>query len=178
MASVPRTNERQMHFILKLFLFSDLVVAFPKGLYSYRLNEALLETAFKQVQGWKSSLEWCLQGVCNNIFYHKLQDYLKKWPTTQHTTKVAISNFYLAIDKNLREIGRHPDNIYRFIERVATTTEPDELMTYKSVTELKDMRAEVKHCTEHVSTLSCQVSELKQQLEESREQLHLQVCLA
>ena len=65
------------------------MVTFPKEPNSYRLNEALLETAFKQVQCGKPSLEWCLQGVPNNIFYHKLQDYLKKWPTTQHTTKVV-----------------------------------------------------------------------------------------
>ena len=148
--------------LVRLALSSDAAVAFPKELYSYGLNEALLEIVFQQVQSGKASLKWCLQGVPNRSFYHKLHEFLKKWPTTRHTTKVAIGTFYLAIDKNLRDEGGRPDNIYRFIERVASATEPDELMTYNvGVTELKAMRAEVKHCTGHVSTLSCQVSELK-----------------
>ena len=43
-----------------------------------------------------------------------------------------------------------------FIERVASLSEPDELMTYGDATDIKAMRREVKHCTEHVSNLGCQ----------------------
>lgn len=48
-------------------------------------------------------------------------------------------------------------------------------MTYDKgacITELKTMRSELKHCTDHVTSLNREVNELKQQLEESRKQLH------
>ena len=89
---------------------------------------------------------------------------------TQCTTKVAIGKFYLAIDKNLQEKGGRPDNVYRYIDRIQVS-DPDELMVYGSLAELNAMQVEVKHCTNHVSDLTCQVSELKFQLEESRKQL-------
>ena len=58
-----------------------------------------------------------LSGVCKVylIIYStkKLHDFLKKWPTTQNTTTVAIGNFYLAIDKNLREKGGRPDDLLK-----------------------------------------------------------------
>ena len=49
-------------------------------------------------------------------------------------------------------------------------------MSYGCVAELKSMRAEVKVCTENVSSLSCQVFELKQQLEESKRQFQAAKC--
>ena len=121
-------------------------------------------------------LNWHLRGVPSKSVYHKLHEFLKRWPTTKHSTKGEIGKFYLAIDKNLQGKGGRPDNIYRFIERVTSATDSDEVMIYKGVTELNAMQAEVKHCTENVSTLSCQVSELKQQLEESTKQLQAAKC--
>ena len=50
-------------------------------------------------------------------------------------------------------------------------------MTYdKDIAELKAMRADVKHCTEHIAKLNVEVSELKQQLQTSRKQLHSAQC--
>ena len=90
---------------------------------------------------------------------------------------MAIGKFYVAIDKNLKEKGSRSDNVYRFIERVAKSSEPDKLMTYgKGITELKTLRAGVKHCTELITDLSTQVNELAQQLEASRIQLQSAQC--
>ena len=139
------------------------------------MNEELLASVFHQVESGKTTLKWCLKGVPNILFYQKLHTFLKKWPVTCQSTKVAIGKFYIAIDKNVRERGSRPDNVYRFIERVAKSSESDKLMTYDKgacITELKTMRSELKHCTDHVTSLNREVNELKQQLEESRKQLH------
>ena len=150
-------------------------VEFPEELYNYGLDEALLKTVFRQVESGRGSLKWCLHGIPSKSFYKNLHQFLKKWPMTQCTTKVAIGQFYLAIDKNLQEKGGRPDNVYRFIDRIQVS-DPDELMVYANLAELKAMQAEVKHCTNHVSDLTCQVSELKFQLEESRKQLESAKC--
>ena len=150
-------------------------VEFPEELYNYGLDEALLKTVFRQVESGRGSLKWCLHGIPSKSFYKILHQFFKKWPMTQCTTKVAIGEFYLAIDKNLQEKGGRPDNVYRFIDRIQVS-DPDELMVYGSLAELKAMQAEVKHCTNHVSHLTCQVSELKFQLEESRKQLEFANC--
>ena len=149
------------------------MVEFPEELCHYGLNEALLGTVFEQVQHGESSLKWTLYGVPNNLFYQKLHGFLKKWPAARITTKVAIGKFYLAIDKNL---GGRPDNVYRYIERVASVSEPDQLMSYGCATEVRSMRADIKHCTGHVYNLSSQVSELKQQLTESKKELEAAKC--
>ena len=160
-------------------LCSDSSVVFPKELYIYGLDEELLTLVFDQVQSEKEKkpLRWCLQGVPNNDFYQILHPFLKKWPKSRLTTKVAIGKFYIAIDRNLREKGCRPDNVYRFVERVANTGHPDELVTYdRGITELKAMQSEVTRCTEYVTNLGTQVCELKQQLEESKKQLHSARC--
>ena len=132
----------------------------------------MLKTVFQQVQSGKRPLKWYLHGIPPKAFYKELHGFLKKWPLTQSTTKVAIGNFYLAIDKNLHEKGGRPDNIYRLIDRVAKCSNVDEMMVYGSLTELRSMQAEVKEYTDRVFDLTCQVSELKHQLEESRKELH------
>ena len=149
------------------------MVEFPEELCHYGLNEALLGTVFEQVQHGESSLKWTLYGVPNNLFYQKLHGFLKKWPAARITTKVAIGKFYLAIDKNL---GGRPDNVYKYIERVASVSEPDQLMSYGCATEVRSMRADIKHCTGHVYNMSSQVSELKQQLTESKKELEAAKC--
>ena len=95
---------------------------------------------------------------------------------TYHIAKAAIGNFYVAIDKNLKEKGSRPDNVYRFIENIAKSEPSDKLMMYgKStyVNELKAMRAQVQQSTEHITQIDI---ELKQKLEASRKQLHSARC--
>ena len=160
-----------------LSLVSDPVV-FPEELHSYGLDEQTLVSVFQQVQKGKEPLVWSLKGILNNGFYQKLHPFLKKWSVTCGTTKVAIGKFYIAIDRNLRERSR-ADNVYRFIERVAKSTQlPDEVMKYddNSDIHIKSVRVELKQSTEKVETLSMELSELRQQLEASRRQLHSANC--
>ena len=91
---------------------------------------------------------------------------------------MAIGKFYIAIDRNLRERSR-ADNVYRFIERVAKSTQlPDEVMKYddNSDIHIKSVRVELKQSTEKVETLSMELSELRKQLEASRRQPHSANC--
>lgn len=86
----------------------------------------------------------------------------------------------MPIDKNLEEKGSREDNAYRFIERVTKSTQASKsgsLMTNdKAFSELKEMCTELRHCTEHVTSLCLEVNELKQLLEASRKQLQSARC--
>lgn len=68
--------------------------------------------------------------------------------------------------------------VWGFIERVAKSTQlPDEVMKYdNSDVHIKSVRVELKQSTEKVETLSMELSELRQQLEASRRQLHSANC--
>lgn len=96
----------------------DHVVEFPYELSNYGLTESLLEEVWSQVECAATSLKWCLEGVPNVCFYQDLFCFLKSWHKSNQATKVSIGRFCIAIDKNLQDKGCHPDNAYKFIERV------------------------------------------------------------
>ena len=57
---------------------------------------------------------------------------------------------------------------------------PDQLMIYgheNHLSEIKTLQFSTKHCTEQVQKLSMEVTELKQQLESSKKQLHSAHCV-
>lgn len=152
---------------------------FPKELHCYGLDEELLAAVFAQVSSGKKHLHWCLQGVPNVGFYQKLHPFLKKWHITCQSTKVAIGKFYIAIDKHLRERGSRPDNVYRFIEKVANMqpSAAEKIMMYdNSITKLKVMQAEVRSCTEDLRKMDAEVANLRDQLKQSRDKLHSTQC--
>ena len=73
-----------------------MMVAFPKELHSYGLNENTLLVVFDQVQTGDIPLQWQLKGVPNADFYIKLHPFIKKWSVTKNATKVAVGKFYIA----------------------------------------------------------------------------------
>ncbi len=108
------------------FSFSDSCVIFPEELYSYGFDEKLLASVFHQVESGKEPIQWCFHGS---------------------------RKFYIAIGKNLKEQGPCADNKHRFIECVVQSepSQSDKLMIYgKRIAEIKVMRAQMKHCTEHI----------------------------
>ena len=135
------------NYLIMLLTFYTLVdseVTFPKDLSDYGLTEELLSTTFKQVQSGRArSLSWYLKVTPTVGFYRHLHPYLKKWPLSRATTKVAIGKYYTAIDANLQTKGSHPYNTYRFIERVAMSDRPQcAKMSYG----FEDMELKALHC--------------------------------
>lgn len=159
-----------------IWLLIFLIDTFPEELIVYGLDKKLLASVYYQVQNGEKILKWHIPGVPNVGFYKQLHPFFKKWSITRGSTKVAIGQFYMAIDKNLAEKRCRADNAYRFIERIAKCNQPpDKLMTYgldKAVSEVKVVQAEMRSCTEQVQKLNMEVDELRQQLCASKDELH------
>ena len=149
-------------------------VTFPKDLSDYGLTEELLSTTFKQVQSGRArSLSWYLKVTPTVGFYRHLHPYLKKWPLSRATTKVAIGKYYTAIDANLQTKGSHPYNTYRFIERVAMSDRPQcAKMSYGfEDMELKALQAEVKESSEQIQKLTTDVNAIRKELDIAKDEL-------
>ena len=106
-------------------------------------------------------------------FYRHLHPYLKKWPLSRATTKVAVGKYYTAIDANLRTKGSHPYNTYRFIERVAMSDRPQcAKMSYGfEDMELKALQAEVKESSEQIRKLTTDVNAIRKELDIAKDEL-------
>ena len=153
---------------------------FPEELYSYGLNEELLAASFRGVQMGEKP-KWHLKGIPNIDFYMNLHPFLKRWPVTESATKVAIGTFYIEIDENMKKKGSHPDNVYRFVDKTVKSNQSlgHRLMAYHPddhQTEMRPLRSDLSSCTKQVETLNADVSELKQQLEASRQELQVARC--
>lgn len=92
---------------------------FPTQLTDAGLNEETLEASLT-LQG-----DWCIKDVPTVGFYRCLHKFLVHWPKSRSMTKTAVGKFYMGIDHNLKQKGSRPDNIYRFIEKIALSDEPD-----------------------------------------------------
>ena len=144
---------------------------FPNQLSSYGLTVESLSHVFDSAQsGNKEELSshWSLYGVPYVEFYRKLHEFLKKWEKTRSCTKTSIGRFYISIDRQLQERGSSPNNTYKFIERVVSSTLSDSsIMSYNiaDVT-LKSLQAEVHDFHELVHQLTSRIS--KQQAELSQ----------
>ena len=143
---------------------------FPQELVGYGLSEELLVKLFEQVHNAETALSWCLKGVPDNNFYQTLHPFLKKWHVTRNLSKRAIGKFYLSIDKNLQEKTDRTDNTYRFIENFITSKHsPNAKMKYRNTKEMNTAQTSDKELTE----MSGQMIEIKEKLEESKQQLQL-----
>ena len=87
------------------------------------------------------------------------------------TSKVVIGKFYATIDRKLREKGSRPDNTCRYIEQIiASKKQSDEPMVY-NIQVMKEMKSQLKKCSEQISELQAECTHLKQLYEISRNQL-------
>ena len=92
---------------------------FPTQLTDAGLNEETLEASLT-LQG-----DWCIKDVPTVGFYRCLHKFLVHWPKSRSMTKTAVGKFYMGIDHNLKQKGSRPDNIYRFVEKITLSDEPD-----------------------------------------------------
>ena len=92
---------------------------FPTQLIEAGLDEETLETSLT-LQG-----DWCVKGIPTVRFYRCLHKFLVKWPKSCSISKTAVGKFYMAIDHRLKQKGSRPDNIYRFVEKIILSDEPD-----------------------------------------------------
>ena len=98
-------------------------------------------------------------------FYRELHNY-KKWSDASSATKTTVGKFYIGIDPELRKISStsHPDNIYKFIEKVALFKKPhSSQMLYGIHATLN----EINGCSAQIQELS-EISRMKS---EAREEL-------
>lgn len=148
---------------------------FPTKLHGYGLSEELLSSIVYQVLTEKHPLKWSLKGIPDIGLYQQLHPFLKKWSVTRDLTKISIGRFYIAIDSNLKRKGMRADNVYRLIDRISKSDQPSStLMSYGSnetVTAIRAMQAEAKHCTQKIENLASDYHELKCKFENSRKQL-------
>lgn len=141
---------------------------FPKELIEQGLSEKVLFSSLNEVQTGSQSHLWELNGIPSIGFYRALHTYLKR---QLRSTKVLIGRFYATIDRNFREKGSRPDNIYRFVERiVASKRQSDEPMVY-NIQVIKEIKSQLKKCSEQIDELHAECTELRQKFEISRNQL-------
>ena len=141
---------------------------FPEELFEQGLSKEVLFSILTEVQIGKPSHIWELNDVPTIGFYRTLHTYL--WKHLK-LTKVVIGKFYATIDRRLREKGSRPDNTYRYIEQIiASKKQSGEPMVY-NIQVMKEMKSQLKKCSEQISELQAECTHLKQQYEISRNQL-------
>lgn len=127
---------------------------FPVQLINAGLNEEILEASLT-LQG-----DWCVNNIPTVGFYRCLHEFLVKWPKSRSMTKTAVGKFYMRIDHNLKQKGSRPDNIYRFVERVILSDEPDSsFMSYGiGYQQIHHLRRELKEHTHLLQSLETKLT--------------------
>ena len=127
--------------------------------YNYRSSNTFSQRVIEEVnltekileETMSSALEnsipkWIVVGIPTIGFYRALHNFLKRWPVTKSLTKTSIGRFYIAIDDNLRKSGGRPDNVYRYVERIAFSDKScTKHMVYNEKTMLRAMQKQMKN---------------------------------
>ena len=157
-----------------LFPYSGSV-HFPSGLQQYGLTEELLKKAFTQSMHGLN-LCWSLKEIPTVGFYRELHNYLKKWSEASLATRTTIGNFYIGIGPELQKISSssRPDNIYKFIERVALSKKPHSShMLYGVHTTVKHLQKEINGCSTQIKELSAKLSEREDELSRMKSEIEM-----
>ena len=156
-----------------MFIYKD-ASNFPEELTKYGCSEGALAEVFTHLKnGRKGEAAWKLQCIPNVGFYQNLHVFLKRWILTKSANKTLIGQLYIAIDPTLQAKGCRPDNVYRFMERVAGSRSPQSaLMNYNiQASELTYLQTKVKEHTSQMEELTTNFSSMKQELEKTKQQL-------
>ena len=140
----------------------------------YGLTKKKLEEAFLSMES--RSHAWSLSEVPIVGFYRQLHHYLKRWPPSRSATKSTIGKFYISIDPELqtKSICTHPDNVYQFIDRVASSKKPcSTLISYGVRVTIQHLRDEVKGCSTEVQELTTKVCEQEEELSAMRKDVEM-----
>jgi hypothetical protein len=140
--------------IVCVFFFCVDPLLFPVQLSDYGLTVELLSQALESAQsesGGEVPSSWSLCGVPYVEFYRQLHEFLKKWEKTRSSTKTSIGRFYISIDRQLKERGSSPNNTYKFIERIVSSTLPDTSVMLYNFADGASAKSEVQDCHEQVN---------------------------
>ena len=150
------------------------VVLFPKELSHYGLDLNLLAKVYYQVKfAKKGPISWKLKGIPEIGFYENLCNFLKHWPETCSASKVELGKFYIAIDKSLQEKKMRPDNAYRFVETLVTSSLPRNTVVNYNIEKgtVKVLESDLKQCNEQIQKLTEDFAAMKLQLEDTKKEL-------
>ena len=127
---------------------------FPTQLTDAGLNEETLEASLALQS------DWCVNDVPTVGFYRCLHKFLVKWPKSRSMTKTAVGKFYMGIDHNFKQKGSRPDNIYRFVEKIILSDEPDSSpMNYGiGYQQIHHLRRELKDHTHLIQDLESKLT--------------------
>ena len=84
---------------------------------------------------------------------------------------MLIGKFYATIDHNFQEKGSSPHNIYRFVETIAVSKRHSDEPMVCNIPVIKDIKLQLKECSEQINELHAECTELRQQFKISRNQL-------
>ena len=86
---------------------------------------------------------------------------------------MSLGKFYIAIDTNLRARDLRLDNAYRFIERIATSNQPQSSIVKYGLEEIQMnvVQLQIKECTEQIQKLVATVNALKRENAETIKEL-------
>ena len=150
-------------------------------LHHYGLDVDLLTKVYDEIKAKKKgSIAWSLKGIPEVGFYKDLHSFLKHWVKTCSASIVELGKFYIAIDKNLQAKQMRADNVYRFVEKVATSNLPRNTVVNYNLEKstVKVLQSDVKHCTEEMEKLIADFAAMKLQLEDTKKELdHTQKTL-
>lgn len=141
----------------------------------YGLTEKKLEEAFLSTE-YRDHTAWSLSEIPIVGFYRKLHHYLKSWPLSRSATKTMIGKFYISIDPELqtKSICTRPDNVYQFIERVASSKKPCSTpMSYGLRVTIQHLKDKVKGCSTEVHELTTKVCEQEEELSAMRKEVEI-----
>ena len=130
------------------------------------LDEETLEVSLA-LQG-----DWCVKDVPTVGFYRCLHKYLVKWPKSRSMSKRAVGKFYMAIDHNLKQKGSRPDNIYRFVEKIVQSDEPDcSYVNYGIGYQIHHLKRELKEHDRLIKRLESKLTETDTELDMMKRKL-------
>ena len=73
---------------------------------------------------------------------------------------MLIGRFYIAIDCNIKEKGSRPDNVFRYVDNIASSKrQSDEPMVY-NIPGVKEMSSQLKKCSEKLEEVNMECTEL------------------
>ena len=139
----------------------------------YGLTEKTLEETFLSIEN-NIGHTWSLSEVPIVGFYRQLHHYLKRSPLSYLATKSTIGKFYISIDPELqtKSICTRPDNVYQFIDRVASSKKPSSMiMSYGLRVTIQHLQDEVKGCSTEVQELTTKVYEQDKELSTMRKEV-------
>ena len=113
---------------------------------------------------------WQLDRIPTIGFYRALHNFMKKNFTASKTT---IGKFYCSIDSRLDAKGCRPDNIHRFVDIIVRSNRiSDQAMLYDAQpTCIRSMCSQLKKCTENLESLNSECTEIKQNFQQTRNEL-------